>query len=141
MPKRRAEAIWNGSLKEGNGQISLGSGAYEGPYSYRSRFEDGDGTNPEELIGGAHAGCYSMALSMILGKEGYEAEEIHTDAEVGIKQDDHGVQISGVTLTVKARIPEITEGEFKTLAEHAKQDCPVSKVLAVPIELDATLLD
>src|SRR5919108_42100 len=107
MPTRRANAVWNGSLTEGNGTMRMASGAYEGPYSFQSRFEEGDGTNPEELIAAAHAGCYSMALSGELGAAGHEVESVETDATVHIDKVGDGFEITRVELRSRARVPGI----------------------------------
>ncbi|MFH5831732.1 OsmC family protein [Halalkalibaculum sp. DA3122] len=140
MPKRKAEAIWNGDLKGGNGTMKFGSGAYEGSYSFASRFEEGTGTNPEELIGAAHAGCFSMALSAALADQGYSPETVETNAEVTLSVSDAGASISEIHLNTTASIPDIDDDEFQTIAEDAKNNCPVSKALAgVNIILDATL--
>lgn len=139
MPTRNAEATWHGNLQSGSGDLALGSGLYEGPYSFASRFEDGDETNPEELIGAAHAGCFVMALSNELSEAGYEAEELHADAEVHL--DAEALEIDWIELTLEATVPDIDEGTFQEIAAGAKENCPVSKALAgVDIRLDATLL-
>lgn len=140
MATRTAKAHWNGSIGEGSGTMALGSGAYEGPYSFQSRFEDGSGTNPEELIGAAHAGCFSMALSLVLGEGGNEPESIDTDAKVSLVKDGDGFKISKIDLTTRGKVPGLDEAGFKEAAEAAKAGCPVSKALAgVDITLDATL--
>ena len=143
MPKRKASARWDGSLTEGNGTMNMGTGAYEGPYSFSSRFEEGDGTNPEELIAAAHAGCYSMALSGELGRAGHDAEHVETDATVHIEEVEGGFGITRIELVTRARVPGISADEFATIAAAAKEGCPVSKALAAvdSIELDATLED
>jgi osmotically inducible protein OsmC len=138
--KRTAEARWNGSLFKGDGTMRLGSGAYEGKYSFGSRFEEDPGTNPEELIGAAHAGCFSMALSGALGKEDHEPESIETKAVVHLEKEDAGFAITLIELTTHAVIPNITLDEFMVFAEAAKANCPVSQALAaVPTKLEATL--
>lgn len=140
MPIRKADAQWKGNLREGTGTVRLGSGAFEGRYSFTSRFEDGTGTNPEELIAAAHAGCYSMALSAGLEAAGFAPEEVSTTAKVKIEKDDGGFSITEIHLTTKAKIPGIDEQAFHDHAEDAKTGCPVSKALAsVVITLDATL--
>ncbi|MDX1636459.1 MAG: OsmC family protein [Balneolaceae bacterium] len=140
MPKRKAEAVWNGNLKGGKGTMKFGSGAYEGAYSFASRFEEGTGTNPEELIGAAHAGCFSMALSAALAEEGYSPESVETHAEVTLKVSDDGPAITNIHLNTTARVPDIEEEDFQAIAEDAKNNCPVSKALAGPkITLDAVL--
>jgi osmotically inducible protein OsmC len=136
MPARKANARWEGNLKEGRGTMAFGSGAFEGQYSYRSRFEEGEGTNPEELIAAAHAGCYSMALSADLAEAGHTPESVETEATVQLGSEG----ISGIHLATRARVPGIDEEEFQSVAEAAKAGCPVSKALAaVDITLDATL--
>jgi lipoyl-dependent peroxiredoxin len=140
MPVRNAHAQWQGSLQDGQGTMALGSGAFEGNYSFRSRMEDGEGTNPEELIGAAHAGCFSMALSLILGNEGHEPESIDTDAKVRFDKQGEGFAITSIALTTRGKVPGIDEDEFKRLAGVAKENCPVSQALkAVDITLDASL--
>jgi osmotically inducible protein OsmC len=132
MPTRTSEATWEGNLRDG-------SGAFEGPYSFVSRFEDGDGTNPEELIGAAHAGCYAMALSNALAGDDHTPERVHTTAHVHLDPDS--LSIDRITLEVEASVPGIDEATFMEYAEDAKENCPVSKVLAgAEIELEATLL-
>ena len=141
MIKRTATAVWKGDLKDGAGSLALGSGAFEGKYSFTSRFEDGTGTNPEELIGAAHAGCFSMALSGDLSKAGYTVEEINTEAIVSMEKGEAGFGITGVKLVSKARVRDITMDEFAKYASGAKENCPVSKALAaVDIQLEAHLL-
>ncbi len=138
MPTRSASAHWEGSLEEGSGQMSFG--AFEGTYSAPSRFEDGEGTNPEEMLGAAHAGCFSMALSLVLGDEGYAPESIETDAEVTIEPDGEGFTISTVLLRTEAEVPEIDEETFQGLAAAAQEASPVSKALAgVAHQLEASL--
>jgi osmotically inducible protein OsmC len=121
--------------------MGFGSGAFEGAYSAKSRFEEGEGTNPEELIAAAHAGCFSMALSLVLGGAGHEPESIETEAEVSIQKAGDGFEINRIVLTTAGRVPGIDEDEFRRHAEAAKQGCPVSKALAsVPeITLEARL--
>jgi lipoyl-dependent peroxiredoxin len=141
MPKRRAQARWEGSLQDGRGTMRMATGSYEGPYSFQSRFEEGDGTNPEELIGAAHAGCFSMALSGELGRAGHEPESVETTATVHLDKSDEGFTISRIELDTKGRVPGIDGAEFQRLAEAAKQGCPVSRALAgVEISLSAELL-
>lgn len=141
MPKRTAQARWDGSLTEGNGTMRMASGAYEGPYSFQSRFEEGDGTNPEELIAAAHAGCFSMALSGELGRAGHNAETVETEATVHIEKAETGFAIKRIELRTRAGVPGIEDSEFQELAEAAKKGCPVSQALAAveSIELDAKL--
>jgi osmotically inducible protein OsmC len=142
MPERKATAHWEGSLKEGGGTMAVGSGAFEGPYGFRSRFEDGPGTNPEELVGAAHAGCFSMAFSLALGDAGFQPEAIDTEATVHFGPDPSGdgFAITKIDLDMRARVPDIDAAEFERLANAAKAGCPVSKALqAVEITLDAKL--
>lgn len=129
MPKRRADARWDGTLQDGNGTMRMASGSYEGPYSFQSRFEEGDGTNPEELIAAAHAGCFSMALSGELGRAGHDADSVETAATVHIDKAGDGFAITRVELDTRARVPGIEDDEFQRIAEAAKEGCPVSKAL------------
>lgn len=141
MAVRKAEAVWNGNLRDGKGTMRLGSGAYQGSYSFASRFEEEPGTNPEELIGAAHAGCFSMALSGELVKAGYTADEIHTVATVTLGKVDGKSRITNILLDVNAKVPGIDQQEFLKLAEGAKTGCPVSAALTgVDISLNARLL-
>ncbi|MFQ3293732.1 MAG: osmotically inducible protein OsmC [Halobacteriales archaeon] len=138
MPVRKSEATWEGSLQKGEGSMALGSGAFEGAYSFASRFEDGTGTNPEELIGAAHAGCFSMALANALAEDGYDPERIHTEAAVNLDAD--ALEIDHVELTLEATVPDIDQETFDEYAAGAKAECPVSKLLAgAEIGLTATL--
>ncbi len=141
MPKRSADARWEGDLAGGKGTMHLGTGAWTGPYSAKSRFEEGEGTNPEELIAGAHAGCFSMAFAHELAQAGHTPESVETTAEVHLNPADGGFAINRIDLTTRARVPGIDEDEFQRIGEAAKAGCPVSKALAaVPeINLDATL--
>ena len=140
MPTRNASARWKGSLQQGDGTMKLGSGAYEGPYSFQSRFEDGDGTNPEELIGAAHAGCFSMALSGVLTEAGHEPESIETDAAVHLDKAGDGFAISRIELTTRGRVPELDAAAFEEHAQTAKDNCPVSQALTgVEISVEASL--
>lgn len=141
MPARKANAEWKGNLREGNGTVELGSGAFKGSYSFPSRFEDGTGTNPEELIAAAHAGCFSMALSAGLGKAGYNPTRVATTATVHLEKVGEGFEITTIELQTEAEIPGIDEAAFQQQAEAAKAGCPVSKALAGPqIKLNARLL-
>ncbi|MFZ5997967.1 MAG: OsmC family protein [Nitrospirota bacterium] len=141
MPVRKAEAVWSGTLKNGKGTVKLGSGAFEGAYSFASRFEEGTGTNPEELIGAAHAGCFSMALSLFLEQAGYKPERIHTTARVRIEKSGEGFNITSSELETEAEVPGIDEKKFMEQAEAAKKGCPVSQALAsTEITLKARLL-
>ena len=128
-------------MQDGDGTVKLGSGAFEGPYSFKARFEDGSGTNPEELIAAAHAGCFSMALSAGLTENGTPPDTIDTTAEVEVKMKDGDIFIPRIKLTTRARVPELDEESFKKAAEAAKDNCPVSKALGgvETIELEATL--
>jgi osmotically inducible protein OsmC len=140
MPTRNADARWQGDLKSGKGTMKLGSGAWEGPYSFASRFESGSGTNPEELIGAAHAGCFSMALSGALGKAGFQPRAVHTTARVHLEKVGEGFGITAVDLDTEADVPGIDEATFQKTAEAAKAGCPVSKALGgVEIRLKARL--
>jgi osmotically inducible protein OsmC len=140
MPVREAEAKWIGGLKDGEGSVALGSGAFEGNFDFGSRFEDGDATNPEELIGAAHAGCFSMAFSLVLEENGYDPESIETDAEVTIEQVGEDFEITEIALDTVAEVPELEDDEFQELANVAKENCPVSVALAGPeITLTASL--
>lgn len=140
--KKTASAVWQGGLKDGKGQISTESGALKSnPYGFNTRFEGQPGTNPEELIGAAHAGCFSMALSMILGGANLTADRIDTIAEVTLDKVGEGFEITAVHLILKAKVPGASEEQFKDLANKAKEGCPVSKVLkGAKISLDATLV-
>jgi lipoyl-dependent peroxiredoxin len=142
MPARKANAVWNGTLKEGNGTMRLGTGAFEGKYSFSSRFEEGAGTNPEELIAAAHAGCFSMALSAGLEKAGFPAERVETTATVHLAKDDTGFGIGRIELKCEAKVPNISDADFQKAAEDAKKGCPISKALAAvkEIQLDAKLV-
>src|SRR5690606_37611018 len=138
---RTSKAEWKGSLKDGGGTVALGSGAYEGPYSFASRFENGTGTNPEELIAAAHAGCFPMALSLGLSKAGFPPTRIATKASAHIEKVGEGFSITRIDLVTEAEIPGIDEDAFQSQAQGAKENCPVSKALqAVEITLDARLL-
>ena len=143
MPKRTADARWDGSLQEGNGIMRMASGAYEGPYSFQSRFQEGDGTNPEELIAAAHAGCFSMALSLALGQAGHSAESVETTATVHLDKVGDGFGITRIELDTRARVPGVSDDEFQQVAEAAKKGCPVSQALAAvdSIELRASLVE
>ena len=141
MPIKNAEAVWKGDLKNGNGTMKLGSGAYEGSYTFASRFENGEGSNPEELIGAAHAGCYSMALSAALAEAGFNPQSVETDADVDFGMVDGEPTIKSITLNVEASVDGIEEDEFMDYAEGAKDNCPVSKALTgVEIKLNASLV-
>jgi osmotically inducible protein OsmC len=140
--QRKASASWKGGLRDGEGTLTTASGVLATtPYSFGTRFEDANGTNPEELIGAAHAGCFSMALSMILGEAGYTPELIDTRAAVSLEQADDGFAITSVHLDVKARVPGAGENDFREAAEKAKQGCPVSKALDVEITMESRLVE
>jgi osmotically inducible protein OsmC len=140
MPQRKGSAEWTGGLKEGRGSLALGSGAFEGSYSFGSRFEAGQGTNPEELIGAAHAACFSMALAGALGKAGFDPRRVATTATVDLDMTD-GPRIGRITLRTEAEVPGIDPDEFRKQAEGAKENCPVSKALTgVDIQLEARLV-
>ena len=140
MIKKSGSAYWHGSMKEGGGTISTQTGVLkEAPYGFKARFEDGPGTNPEELIGAAHAGCYSMALSMILGMAGLTAESIRTTATVSLDKDGDGFAIKAVHLDVSAKIPGADQAAFEQATAAAKAGCPVSKLLKADITMDAKL--
>src|SRR3977135_1502266 len=130
MPVRSAEAQWDGSLQKGKGVMRLPSGAFEGAFSFVSRFEDGTGTNPEELIAAAHAGCFSMALSNILSQAGHVPTSVDTKAAVHLGKTDDGFGITRIDLVTRGDVPGIDEAEFRKLAEQAKAGCPVAKALA-----------
>ncbi|MCY1423275.1 Peroxiredoxin OsmC [compost metagenome] len=139
--KKTASAIWQGGLKDGKGQLSTESGALKhNPYGFNTRFEGSPGTNPEELIGAAHAGCFSMALSMLLGEAGLTADRIDTAAEVTLDKQPDGFAITAVHLVLRAKVPEASEAQFLEIANKAKAGCPVSKVLNAKISLDAALV-
>ncbi len=141
MPVRTAEGEWKGSLPEGQGRMKLGSGAFEGPFSFKSRMEDGSGTNPEELLGAAHAGCFSMALSHQLTNAGHPPKRVRTKAAVKFEKTDSGFAITGIELDTEGEVPGINEAKFRELAEAAKTGCPVSKALAgTTITLKARLV-
>jgi osmotically inducible protein OsmC len=138
MSVRKAQAVWKGTLKEGSGTLELGSGAYAGAYTYASRFEDASGTNPEELIGAAHAGCYSMFLSALITKAGFTPTRIQTTAKVHLEA---GPTITQIELETEAVVPGLDEAAFLEHAQAAKANCPVSKALAsVDILLNARLV-
>ncbi len=139
MPDRKAEAMWSGDLKSGNGNMKLGSGMFEGAYSFVSRFEDGDGTNPEELIAAAHAGCYSMALSNELAKAGHDTKSVDTKATITLEMIDGAPTISKIKLNATATVPGLDNDEFQKIAEATKDACPVSRVLNAQIILEAEL--
>lgn len=138
MPTRKAKAVWKDTVKQGIGAVELESGAFKGQYSYSSRFEDGTGTNPEELMGAAHAGCFSMAFSLILEQAGFTPNSISTEAAVNL--DAGKLEIISIDLRCIGDVPDIEEDKFQELAEQAKGGCPVSKALTgVTINLEANL--
>lgn len=138
MTTRTSTAEWKGTLKEGTGTMKVGSGAYEGPYTFASRFESGPGTNPEELIGAAHAGCYSMFLSALLTGAGFKPTRVATSARVHLGE---GPTITLIELTTEAEVPGLSDADLQQHAEAAKKGCPVSKALAGPeIRLQAKLI-
>ncbi|MDX1658687.1 MAG: OsmC family protein [Nitriliruptorales bacterium] len=141
MPTRSSTAIWKGSIGDGSGTMTVGDGVWEGSYSVPSRFEDGDGTNPEELIGAAHAGCFSMALSGVLTRAGHEVSSLRTTADVTVEKFDDGWRITRIHLHCQGEVDGIDEEGFQSAAEDAKQNCPVSKALAGvdEVTVEATL--
>ena len=140
MPTRSASAQWSGNLARGSGTMSLGSGAFEGSYSFASRFENGDGTNPEELIAAAHAGCFSMQLAALLSEAGHEPESVQTTAEVHLDKENGGFAITRSHLTTEVEVDGFDDDEFQKHAEEAEKVCPVSRALgAIEISLDAKL--
>jgi lipoyl-dependent peroxiredoxin len=141
MAVRTAEATWNGTLKEGQGQMRLGSGAFEGGYSFTSRMGDGKGTNPEELVAAAHAGCFSMALAAALGQAGATPRRVHTTARVHFEQADGGWGIPRIDLETEVEAEGLDEGKFQSIAEGAKTNCPISKLVkGAQISLSAKLV-
>ena len=137
---KKGSAVWNGTIKEGQGTISTETGALDkAPYGFGSRFESGSGTNPEELIAAAHASCFSMALSMMLGEAGHAPEQIQTEAEVRLEKKSDGFSIVSSHLRVNAKVPGIPDTLFDDIAAKAKTGCPVSKLLNAEITMDATL--
>ncbi len=139
MIKQSANAVWNGSIKEGSGKLTTKSKVLDNSqYSFKTRFENGKGTNPDELLAAAHAGCFVMALSLILGKEGYTPDSLEATSEVTM--DLEKLELTGSHLTLNARIPNIAKDTFMELAKAAKENCPVSKALSIKITMDANLL-
>jgi osmotically inducible protein OsmC len=140
MIKKSGSAYWHGGIKDGGGTISTQTGVLkDAPYGFKSRFEGGPGTNPEELIGAAHAGCFTMALSLILGQAGLTAESLKTTSTISLEQDGAGFTITAAHLDLVAKIPGATEEAFKQAAEAAEKNCPVSKLMKATITLDAKL--
>lgn len=141
MADRKATATWNGTIMEGGGKTALGSGLFEGPFSFQSRMEDGAGTNPEELLGASLAGCYAMALNATLEREGKPAKSVWAEAKVHLGKDDSGFVIKGIDLETKAEVEGIDDSAFLEIAEKVKQTCPISKALGgTKITLDAKLV-
>jgi osmotically inducible protein OsmC len=142
MPIRTAKAEWDGSLKDGVGRMTIGAGVFQGRFTSASRFEEAEGINPEDLIGAAHSGCFSMSLSAGLGKAGYTPKHIATTAEVSLDLVEGARTITKITLHTQAEVPGIDEATFQELAENAKKNCPVSRALAgVDITLKARLIN
>jgi lipoyl-dependent peroxiredoxin len=140
MPTRTADAQWNGDLQGGSGTMQFGGGAFSGQYSFGSRFEEGEGTNPEELIAAAHAGCFSMQFAALLSEAGHVPDSVKTTATVHLDKDDDGFSITRSELESEANVTGVDEGEFQRIADEAKQLCPVSRALgAIEISLDARL--
>jgi osmotically inducible protein OsmC len=138
--KRKGSAVWEGDLKKGTGTFSTESGALKSaPYSFGTRFEQDKGSNPEELVGAAHAGCFSMALSGQLDKAGFKAERIATTATVTLEKTDAGFTVTKVHLDVNAKVPGASEADFRAAAENAKAGCPISRLLSAEISMDAAL--
>ena len=142
MPTRKAEAEWKGNLAEGSGRLKVGSGAFEGPYSFKSRFEEGQSaTNPEELLGAAHAGCFTMALIAQLSRAGIKPTRVHTEARVKLEKVGDAFSITQIELINEAEVPGVDDAAFQKYATDAKQNCPLSKALAgTEIHLNAKLL-
>src|SRR5687767_7437659 len=141
MAIRTAKAQWDGNLPQGRGTMSFGSGAWSGAYSFKSRFEEGTGTNPEELIAAAHAGCFSMAFSGTLGRNGHEPRSISTTASVHLNKTEAGFRVQRIDLVTEADVPGIDEATFQDLAKTSKENCPISVLLSsVEITLDAKLV-
>lgn len=139
MPVRTARAVWNGDLRGGEGTMALGSGAFEGKYSFGSRFEEAPGTNPDELLGAAEAGCFSMFLAGALGKAGHSPRRIETSARVDLVVGEAGARIESIELDTEGDVPGIDEATFRELAEDAARNCPVSRALAAEVRVTARL--
>ena len=140
MIEKTGSARWSGGLRDGQGQVSTGSGALSSQrYGFATRFEGSDGTNPEELVAASHASCFSMALSMVLGQSDLTAESIETEARVALEQQGEGFAVTKSHLTVRARVPGATDESFREAAEAAKANCPISKLLKAEITMDASL--
>lgn len=140
MPVRRADAVWEGVLRSGKGRMKAGSGAFEVPFTYTTRFEEEPGTNPEELIGAAQAGCYSMALSGNLERAGFKAERIHTTADVHLDRTDAGPTITRIVLTCEATVPGVDEATFQQQVEATRTGCPVARALKAELVVNARLV-
>jgi osmotically inducible protein OsmC len=141
MPARTSSAVWTGDLKSGKGTMRLGSGAFEGAYSFQSRFEEGTGTNPEELAGAAHAGCFSMAFANELSKAGFVPTRVATTAKVHLEKGDAGFSITRIDLSSEAQVPGIDDTKFQAISGAAKIGCPISKLFTgAQINLDAKLI-
>jgi lipoyl-dependent peroxiredoxin len=140
MITRKADARWTGELKTGSGHLRLGSGAFEGKYSFTTRFEGTKGANPEELLGAAHAGCYSMALNNMMFLAGHAPKSVFTTAEVQLDKTEAGTSVVGIVLTTEAEVPGLTAEQFLAYAEDAKKNCIISRALSVPMTVKATLL-
>lgn len=141
MPARTATAVWNGNLQQGNGSLKTGSGAVDGAYSFPSRFESGAGTNPEELLGAAHAGCFSMALAASLSRQGFTVNSVETTAHVHLEKGESGFSISRIDLVTRGSVEGIDDAKFKEAAEATKTGCIISRALsAVPMTIDAALV-
>lgn len=141
MPARIAEAVWQGTLQEGSGSLKLGSGSYEGPYTYLSRFEEGAGTNPEELLGAAEAGCFTMALGARLSRAGFTVNRIATTATVYLEKNESGFSVSRIDLVTEGDVSGVDEADFLKHAEEAKTTCIISRALNVPLTLHAKLIN
>jgi osmotically inducible protein OsmC len=135
MPVRTADARWDGELQEGSGRMAFGGGAFEGQYSFGSRFEEGEGTNPEELIGAAHAGCFSMAFSKSLADAGFTPTSVETTAKVHLDKTDAGMTVTRIDLDTIVDAPGIDEADFQKAAEGAKANCPISRLLSPGAEI------
>jgi lipoyl-dependent peroxiredoxin len=138
MPIRTATARWDGNLTEGSGTIKTGKGGYQGNYSFKSRFEEGEGTNPEELIAAAHSGCFSMAFSKALADAGYTDTAVETVAKLHFDKTDAGFSVTRIDLETTGTVPGIDEGEFQKIAQEAKEGCPISRLLAPGTEITLT---
>lgn len=142
MPVRKAEAVWEGDLPNGSGTMKMASGAYEGPYSFSSRFQEGSGTNPEELLAAAHAGCFSMAFSKGLTDAGHIPNRVHTTARVHLEKGESGFSVTRIELATEASVPGMEEGVFQKTAEAAKNNCPVSRLFkGAEISVNAKLVN